>query len=190
MPDTTTTTTAPDAASVTTTTQAPDALDAQAETQETFDRAYVEKLRKEAATYRERAKAAQDAADAQKKAAERSKLDEVERLKAEITDRDAALAQAKQEALAARRLATLTGKVADPNAALKLLEDAHVQEDGSINLDAFLQAYPFLSPKTGPASINPTNAASAGKALTMADVRRMTPAEINDRWDEIKNLKG
>lgn len=119
----------------------------QQEQPETFDRAYVEKLRKENASYRQRAKEAQEAAEAAKKAAEREKLDEVERLKAEKADLEKAAAEAKALATAAERRASLTGKVADPSAALKLLDESeHLNEDGTVNTEALLKSFPFLKP--------------------------------------------
>ena len=115
---------------------------------ESFDREYVEKLRKENATYRNKAKAAQEAAEKAKTDAERSKLDEVERLKAEKADADKRLADLEQKATAAERRAALTGKVADPVAALKLLDpEAHLDGDGNVNTDALLKSYPFLAPQ-------------------------------------------
>lgn len=189
MSDETTTATVPETATVTTLPQESDTpavsdLTPEAQTKE------LERARREAASYREKLRKAEEAAELARTTAEREKMTEVERLKAEIADNQALLEKARADAIMAQRLAALTGKVTDAKAALKLLEEDQILEDGSINMEAFIAAYPFLSPKTGPASINPTNATNMGKTLTMADVRKMTPAEINDRWDEIKNLKG
>lgn len=130
---------------------------------ESFDREYVEKLRRENASYRQRAKEAQEAAEAAKLAAEREKLDEVERLKAEKADLEKAAAEAAAKATAAERRAALTGKVADPVAALKLLDETqHLNEDGSVNTDALLKTYPFLA--VTPAG--PTPVAGAGGTLS------------------------
>lgn len=55
--------------------------------------------------------------------------------------------QAEREARTrAERIAALTGKVADPKAAIKLLEDKHLSDDGGVNVDALLADYGFLAP--------------------------------------------
>lgn len=125
------------------------------ETPEVFDREYVEKLRAENARYRTRAKEAQEAAEAAKIAAERAKLDEVERLKAELADRDKAIEEAQAARLNAERQAALTGKVADATAALKLLDpDKHLTDDGLVDTDALLADYPFLAPNKPPSTVS------------------------------------
>ncbi len=113
------------------------------------------KVRKEAASYRTRAKELQDAAEKAKTEAERSKLDEVERLKAEKADAEKAVAEAKADAARARQLAALTGKVADAEAALKLLDpDKHLDAKGAVKLDDFLTTYPFLKPAATPGGVS------------------------------------
>lgn len=132
--------------------------------QETFDREYVEKLRRENASYRTKAKEAQEAAEAVRVTAEREKMGEVDRLKAELADRDKAIQEARAAQTAAERRAALTGKVADAGAALKLLDaEAHLAEDGSVNVDAFLKDYPFLTPEP-PA--RPSTVSGSGKIAT------------------------
>lgn len=140
------------------------------EQQETFPREYVEKLRDENASWRQKAKAAQEAAEAAKVAAERAKLDELERVKAEKADVEKRAQEAEARAVAAERRAALAGKVADPAAALKLLEDKHLQEDGSVNVDALLADYPFLKPApSGPASIGGANPRGQKDPALMSD---------------------
>lgn len=132
----------------------------QVEQQETFDREYVEKLRRENASYRQRAKEAQEAAEAAKLAAEREKLDEVERLKAEKADLEKAAAEAKALAIAAERRASLTGRVVDIDLAMAVA-DKYVTEDGTLDVDALLTAHPAL--KAAPAG--PTPVGGAGGTL-------------------------
>ena len=103
-------------------------------TQADVDRVVEERLK------RERNKWEQEKAEIEK----RAKLDEAERLKLELQDRDNMIAELAAKATQAQRLAELTGKVADPKAALKLLEDAHLTAEGGVNVEAFLTAYPFL----------------------------------------------
>lgn len=141
--------------------QEPTPTNSQAETVETFDREYVEKLRKENATYRTKAKAAEEAAEKARLEAERAKLDEVERLKAEKADAEKRAAEIEARAVAAERRAALAGKVADPNAALKLLEDKHLNDEGQVDVEALLQDYPFLAPQQAGA-VNLPAARSAG----------------------------
>lgn len=152
--------------------------------------AELAKVRKEAAKYRTKAKELEDARAAAE--AERLKAAPLEeRLKALEAEREA-LAKKAQEAESARtaaeRRAALTGRVADPNAALKLLEDDDLNDDGTVNVDGLLAKYPFLAPApTGP---TPTRGAAGGKApkqaLTLEDVKKMTPAEVKARWDEVQ----
>lgn len=160
----------------------------QEEPVETFDREYVEKLRKENATYRTKAKKAEEAAEAAKKAAEREKLDEVERLKAEKADADKRLAEIEARAVAAERRAALTGKVADPAAALRLLDEAHLDDDGNVLVDKLLEAYPFLAPKEPGVNI-PGARTARQSTLTHEDIARMTPEQVNERWTEIQAFK-
>lgn len=96
----------------------------------------------------EKALKAQYAEEA-KTAAERAKLDEVERVKAEKADLEKKAADAEARAIAAERRAALTGKVADASAALKLLDpEKHLDSDGNVNTEALLTDYPFLKPTT------------------------------------------
>ncbi len=144
------------------------------ETVETFDREYVEKLRKENATYRTKAKKAAEEAERARLEAERSKLDELERLKAEKADAEKRAAEIEARAVAAERRAALTGKVADPAAALKLLDpDAHLTEAGDVNVDALLKDYPFLAPPQAAGGVNLPGARTAGRTgpLTPDDFR-------------------
>lgn len=76
----------------------------------------------------------------------RARMDESDRLKADLADRDRRIEEAEAKATAAERRASLTGKVADPAAALRLLDDDHLNADGNVNVDALLKAYPFLAP--------------------------------------------
>jgi hypothetical protein len=106
--------------------------------------------------------------------AKRARMDEADRLKADLADRDARIAEAEQKALTAERKAALTGRVADPTAALRLLDDAHVNDDGTINVDALLKAYPFLTPATGP---TPTRGAGGNTP----NARKTEIAQLEER---------
>lgn len=160
------------------------------ETVETFDREYVEKLRKENATYRTKAKEAAELAERVKLEAERAKLDEVERLKAEKADAEKAAETAKAEAARARHLIALAGKVVDPEDALAIAERAGLVTDDGDWVARLLEAKPYLAPPQ--AGVNIPGARNAKKpTLTVEDINKMKPHEINERWDEVQAaLKG
>lgn len=128
---------------------------------EVFDREYVEKLRAENAKRRKEAQTLKEQLEEKDKAAERAKLDEVERMKAEKADLEEKLTQAQQQSQRAEWKASLAGKVANADAALKLLdEERHVDDDGNILVDKLLEDYDFLAPKQeGP---TPTTGAGGG----------------------------
>ena len=156
------------------TNEAPETQQAEG-TPETFDRAYVEKLRKEAATYRTKAKELEE----QRKAEEAKRLEQApleEKLAALQAERDEfakSAQEAEQRRVQAERLASLTGRVADPKAALKLLDDAHVTDDG-VDVDALLKQYPFLAPNqrpSAPAAQGQPEPAGKHSRLTLEDFR-------------------
>lgn len=159
----------------------------QQEQVETFDREYVEKLRKENASYRTKAKQLEEAAEKARVEAERSKLDEVERLKAEKSDAEKAAAEARAEALRTRHLVALAGKVAgDPEDALLIAERAGLVTDEGVDVEALLKAKPYLAPTTpGSAPIDAPRG-RAGRTYSDEDLKRMSPDEINQHWPEIQ----
>lgn len=130
-------------------------------------------------------KAAREAFEAERKKADMS---EIERAKAEAEEVRQQLEQERAARTAAERRAALTGKVADPQAALRLLdEDQHLDGDGNVNVKALLETYPFLAPQGG--SVDLPGARTHKKAkLTMDDVKKMTPDEVNERWSEVQEV--
>jgi len=137
--------------------------------------AKYERAQKDLQKFRTRA----DEVEASKKALEDETLKQ-KTLEEQITvlNKRAEEAEAKAQAaetarVMAQRQAALTGKVADPKAALKLLDDAHLTPEGDVNLDAFLTAYPFLAPapaiRAGVPSANAPRATDG--ALTPEDFR-------------------
>ena len=118
----------------------------------------------------------------------RARMDEAERLKADLADRDKRIAEAEAKAVMAERRASLTGKVADPTAALRLLDDDHLTDDGAVNVDALLKAYPFLAPTpTGP---TPTRGAGGSTPrdgnLKPDDFKGKSPAWITANIHRLK----
>lgn len=81
-------------------------------------------------------------------AAKRARMDEAERLKAELADKDKEIAQRDAALAREKAIRALTGKVADPEAAYKLAEgNDDLMSDGSVDAEALLKAYPFLAPQ-------------------------------------------
>jgi hypothetical protein len=134
-----------------------------ADEQASFDREYVEKLRKEAATYRTKLRHMEEATQAAQKEAERAKMDDLQKLQAELEDARKA-AQEKDQLLRRERDArALTGKVVDVDAALRLLDDDFRTDDG-VDVDAFLKKYAFMTaqvPAAEPEAPRRTPAANA-----------------------------
>lgn len=127
-------------------------------------------------------------------AEERARMSEAERLKKDLEAQAAKVKEAEQRAIRAERLAILKGAVVDPNAALKLLEDTHLAEDGSVNIDALVEAYPFLKPAPQPEEqpgrprIPPANATKTPGAgdLTLEDFKGKDATWINANWHRLK----
>jgi chromosome segregation ATPase len=149
----------------------------------------LEKVRKEAAKYRTRNKSLEEQHEESKKAAERAKMDEVEAAKAETNDLKAQLEAAREEVKRSGWKASLTGRVANTDAALKLLDtDKHVNEDGEINVDALLKDYDFLAPPaTGKAGVPPANSGATAKSgpLSPADFRGKDPDWIRANYHRL-----
>lgn len=120
---------------------------------------------------REKKKAEQAARKAIEDERKKAEMTEAEKAKAEQAETAKKLAEAEARAVAAERRATLAGKVADPVAALKLLdEEQHLDADGNVKVEALLKTYPFLAPTpTGP---TPTSGAG-GKTPTGLNAEKL-----------------
>lgn len=162
----------------------------------TYDEAYVQSLRQEAASHRT------------KNTELSAKLKEIEDANLSATDKarrdaDEAQAQAQQlqtklqrkaiEAGVALEAATL--KLADPKAAVRLMDVSRVQFDAEgepTNLAAVLtdtiRLFPILvsNGQVSNVTTNQNNPARPGMTLTMDQIKQMTPAEINARWSEVE----
>lgn len=115
------------------------------EHQAELDRVVAQRVAREEKKWGEKAK--KDVADA----LERAKMDEGEKAKADLEATKVELEGLRTRAAAAERKAELTGKVSDLGAALKLIEPAHLNEDGTVNLEALTKAYPLLAVQQGAA---------------------------------------
>lgn len=133
--------------------------------------AELAKTRKEAAKYRTRAKELEDARAAAE--AERLKAAPLEeRLKALEAERETLTKKAQDAELArtnAERRASITGKVVNPEAALKLWE-----EDDTV--ETFLERHPYMAPT--PNGPTPTRGAAGGAMPRGKDPTKMTDDEF------------
>lgn len=165
---------------------------------EKFDAEYVKKLRAEAAGYRKRL----NDLETKFKADEDAKLSEADQLKKRLADLEA---QYKQNAVERQEqttryevmLAASKLGIVDPEAAFKLLDHNALEygENGApINVEAALKALvtarPWLQKQEQPAGAgSPANpAGTKGGRLTLEEVKRMSPEEINKRWEEVSAL--
>lgn len=170
--------------------------DGQEPTKERFDAEYVRKLRAEAAEYRKRLRDLEQAV----KKHEEAKLSETERLQRRLAELEAERATWQREVqervlryetmLAAGRLG-----VVDPEAAYRLLDLSLLEYDDDgrpTNLEAALRALlkdkPYLVGQPHGPSGSPTNPGRPRTSLTLEDVKRMSPDEINRRWDEVQRV--
>jgi len=137
---------------------------------------------------REKKKAEKAAKDAFEQERKKADMSEIEHAKAEADDVRKQLETERTARTAAERRATLTGKVADPTAALRLLdEEEHLDADGNVNVKALLETYPFLAPAGGSVDLPGARTHKKPK-LTMDDVKKMTPGQVNERWDEVQEV--
>lgn len=151
-------------------------------TPDTFDREYVQSLRAENAKWRTKARDLEQAAEERRKEIERDKLSELERLEADLKERDTRLADYERNLKRERALRQLTGKVVDPEAAFKLADGNPdvLNEDGDIDADKLVQAFAFLAPQPSgktQAPVAPANAIAQKQGLLSPDEFRGKPAE-------------
>lgn len=137
-------------------------------------------------------------AEAAKRRTENKTLAQEAEVKKTLEQRLAELEKAHQEAqakaLQAERKAALVGKVVDPEAALALLTDQYIGEDGEIKLEEFLKRYPFLKPQAPRELGGPSNPATGphgngAYANLEAAVKAGDPAAINAALDVLLGRK-
>lgn len=155
----------------------------------TFDEAYVKELRSEAAKYRK------EAQDAKTKIAafEQQQMSEAEKLQAQAKVAQEAAQAAQAELRTARGQAAIAQAAAthgiSPAKLAKLVTVEFDDAGQPVNVDqavaAVLQEWPELKPTTP--TVSATNPQRQAK-LTLGDVKKMTPEEINSRWDEVQAL--
>jgi len=178
-------------------TQAPDVPqdDTQLDTDtatDSFDREYVQSLRQENAKWRTKARELEAAAEARQKEAERQKLSEMERLEADLKDREDRLAKYENDLRRERALRQLTGKVVDPEAAFKLADgnESILNEAGEIDADKLVEAFAFLAPQpTGKTTVPvaPANSIASKQGTLGPDDFRGKPADwVRDNLHRLK----
>lgn len=153
-----------------------------------FSADYVKELRAEAAKYR---KAAQDAA-AKVASFEAQQMSEAEKLQAAAKTAQEQAQAARNELQAARAEVAISRAAAslgvDPRKLAKLVtvefDDAGQPVGVEKAVADVLAEWPELKPVGTVVTPGATNPQRAAK-LTMEQIKKMTPAEINNRWDEV-----
>lgn len=128
-------------------------------------------------------------------------LSELDRLKKELAAKDAAIeaaaAQAKAGRLAGASLAAAARLgFADPEDAQRFLDadaiewdDAGSPKNVAALLESVLKAKPYLKASfTQPPDLGQGSRGRAGVPLNRDAIAKMTPAEINARWDEVQEV--
>jgi len=175
----------------------------------TFDAEYVAKLRQENASYRTKYKEAATERDTLKskvdehEAANLSELDRLEKERNEYAEKVQKLSEISSQRILDYEAVVLANKlnIVDPDAAVKLLDRSELEWDESSGkpmnlqtlLEALLEARPYLKGQTKPVvpAIGATNAATTGRtdatggALTLDQIKQMSPAEQEKRADEV-----
>ena len=102
----------------------------------------------------------------QKRQAELSEQERVKEAQAQLEQQRAELELERQTL---KRSQALAGRVIDVDKALRLVEDAHITEDGTLDVDKFLQDNPFLAQQAQqPRATTPANV-TASRASTSLD---------------------
>lgn len=153
-----------------------------------FDEAYVKTLRQEAAQWRKEAQEAK----AKVSSFEQQQMSEAERLQAQAKEAQEAaqrarteLQHARAEVAVARAAATLG---VDPRKLAKLVTVEFDADGQPVNVDqaaaAVLNEWPELkAPAAVPGATNPGR---GPRKLTLEDIKKMSPEEINSRWAEVQ----
>lgn len=166
----------------------------QADAQRVFDAEYVGRLRAENAAHRTKLRELEEKV----KTFETERLSEAEKLqkRAEEAEKRAQEAERRVRERTIRaevRLAAVAAGIVDPEAAYRLLDldQVALNDDGEpTNIDKLvaqlLKDKPYLggrSAQSGPAG-NPGSGRPA--VLTMDEIRRMTPEQINANWAAVQ----
>jgi hypothetical protein len=157
---------------------------------EVFSRDYVQALRAEAAKNRK------EAQEAKAKIAtfEAAQMSEAEKLQAAAKAAQEQAQAARQELQQARAEVAIARAAAslgvDPRKLARLVTVEFDADGQPVNVDAAAAAVLNEWPELKPATATPgaTNPSRKPRTLTVEDIKRMTPAEINSRWDEVQQV--
>jgi hypothetical protein len=162
-------------------------------TQADVERLITERLSRETKKY-----ADYDKTKAELKRLQEARKSDVDRLQETVSDLTAKFTEAESRARANLVKSAVVAAAArldfnDPQDAFRLLDvgGLEVEDDGSVKgLDGTLQKLlsekPYLR-KQAVSKTSPTNPATAA-ALTMDQIKTMSPAEINSRWDDVQKV--
>jgi hypothetical protein len=162
-------------------------------------RAKYQKAQEDIKRFRTRAQEVEEA----RRQAEEAKLASQpleERLKALESEKQS-LAQTLEQKEAELAVRELRGQLRDAGVPKETLDDAldlylaavdRAPEGEEPELADFLKSRPYLVPNTKapPTLPGAPSGVGAGKSLTKESLARMTPEEINSRWDDIQALFG
>lgn len=171
--------------------QADGAQDAQSQE---FSAEYVQQLRREAAGYRKRLRELEAAV----KGYEEAQMSESERLQARLSELERQYTEAQrslQESTLRYEVMLAAGRlgVVDADAAWRLLDASSIEfdDDGRPTnvvdvLRELVRQRPYLAAGTAVTGAVTNPARPRSTVLTLDEIRRMTPDEINERWDEVQ----
>ena len=155
----------------------------------------LDKARKQAARYRKSLRDLETRIENEKKEREKEKMGEIERLRVEKQEVMDALEKRNSEIKLMQTKASLTGKVADVDVAIKLLNDDFLDDDGNVDLEYLFATYPILKPQPKPEppakareveAPKPKPVAPPPDAPRVPSAQNVTPPPITR--DEVKNM--
>lgn len=164
-------------------------------TQDELDRIIAERLQRERDKYKDYDALKQKAAELDK--IQESQLSEQEKLQKKLAEleRERESWQRERQERTLKYETMLTASrlgIVDPEAAYRLLDTAKLEfaEDGTPKnleqaLKELLKAKPYLAQPAASAG-SPTNPGRIHTSLTLDDIKRMSPEEINRRWAEVQ----
>lgn len=137
---------------------------------------------------RAKKQAAKEAEEKLTRERERANMDEAERVKAEMADREKELNELRAQNKRLSIANQLAGRVVNVDDAVRLVDDDLIDDDGRIDVDRFLESRPYLradAQRQAGGTANP-GSPPAGKRLTRDQIASMSEKEIEKRWDEVK----
>ncbi len=128
--------------------------------------AALQAARKEAAENRAKLKAEQEQAAKEAEERRQAKLTAIEKAEDKARKAEEKVKEYEQRAVNAERRALLTGRVVDLDAALELIKPEHLDANGNLDVEAFLDARAFL--KVPETKDEPTTRLAGGNSRSVA----------------------